>query len=87
MAIEFSKEAGVGFITLANPPANSYDMAVVEDGHPPPSTYRDQTATVRLPRFHSRRLTCATVIVNDTAIQRELAWRRSRYARWPTSSP
>ena len=31
MAVEFSKEAGVGFITLANPPANSYDMAFVEE--------------------------------------------------------
>ncbi len=31
MAVEFSKDAGVGFITLANPPANSYDMAFVEE--------------------------------------------------------
>jgi enoyl-CoA hydratase/carnithine racemase len=31
MAVEFSKDAGVGFVTLNNPPANSYDMAYVEE--------------------------------------------------------
>jgi enoyl-CoA hydratase/carnithine racemase len=31
MAVDFSKDAGVGFITLNNPPANSYDMAYVEE--------------------------------------------------------
>jgi enoyl-CoA hydratase/carnithine racemase len=31
VAVDFSKDAGVGFITLVNPPANSYDMAYVEE--------------------------------------------------------
>ena len=31
MAVEFSKDRGIGFISLANPPANSYDMAFVEE--------------------------------------------------------
>ena len=35
MAVDFSKDAGVGFITLANPPANSYDMALSRSSAPP----------------------------------------------------
>ena len=31
MAVDLSKEAGIGFITLARPPANSYDLAFVEE--------------------------------------------------------
>ena len=31
MAVELSKDSGVGFLTLARPPANSYDMAFVEE--------------------------------------------------------
>jgi enoyl-CoA hydratase/carnithine racemase len=31
MAVELSKDGGVGFVTLAHPPANSYDMAFVEE--------------------------------------------------------
>jgi enoyl-CoA hydratase/carnithine racemase len=31
MAVELSKDSGVGFVTLARPPANSYDLAFVEE--------------------------------------------------------
>jgi len=31
MAVEYSREGNVGFITLNNPPANSYDLAFMED--------------------------------------------------------
>lgn len=31
MAVSFSVEDGIGFITLENPPANSYDLSVMQD--------------------------------------------------------
>ncbi len=31
MAVEYSREGNVGYITLDNPPANSYDLAFMED--------------------------------------------------------
>ena len=31
MAVEFSKEGPIGFITLNRPPANSYDLATIEE--------------------------------------------------------
>ena len=31
MAVEYSREGGVGYITLNNPPANSYDLSFMEE--------------------------------------------------------
>ena len=31
MAVEYSREGSVGYITLDNPPANSYDLSFMEE--------------------------------------------------------
>ena len=73
MAVSFSSEGAVGFITLDKPPANSYDFEFMEEmGAAVDAAAADDAVKVVIVRSASKKFFCAgadikAFLANDTA--------------------
>ena len=73
MAVDFSSEGAVGFITLDKPPANSYDYDFMEEmGAAVDAAAADDSVKVVIVRSASKKFFCAgadikAFLANDTA--------------------
>jgi enoyl-CoA hydratase/carnithine racemase len=73
MAVSFSTEGAIGFITLDKPPANSYDFAFMEEmGAAVDAAAADEAVKVVIVRSASKKFFCAgadikAFLANDTA--------------------
>src|SRR3954451_20300516 len=73
MAVSFTREDAIGFITLDKPPANSYDFDLMEEmGAAVDAAAADHAAKVVIVRSASKRFFCAgaglkAFLANDTA--------------------
>ena len=73
MAVSFSSEGAVGYITLDKPPANSYDLAFMEEmGAAVDAAAGDDAVKVVIVRSASKKFFCAgadikAFLANDTA--------------------
>src|SRR3954467_9314575 len=73
MAVSFTREDAIGFTTLENPPANSYDFDFMEEmGAAVDAAAADHAAKVVIVRSASKRFFCAgadikAFLANDTA--------------------
>jgi enoyl-CoA hydratase/carnithine racemase len=70
MAVSYSAEDGIGFVTLDNPPANSYDKAFMEElGEAVVAAADDASARVVIVRSSSPKFFCAGADVKTFAAQ------------------
>jgi enoyl-CoA hydratase/carnithine racemase len=78
VAVEFSSDGGVGYITLDNPPANSYDKAFMQELSAAIDAAADDAAVnAVVVRSASRKFFCAgadikAFLANDTAANMEM---------------